>query len=291
MKPAPQQRELLPRPTPMPGTAFVNDRVCFRTEETHRVISVQGIVFAHYSIEDRAAEAYAMVTLFESGYADQNDIARCFGYSIRTLRRYQRHLESDGLAALARPKGRPSGSSSHTRKPTSGTGSSFASRPRAGVIVGLAVGLAWTRSKCAEVCAGLAGDHLLCPISRSSQKLICRQRAPQYPPTNRVELHPQLRNNLHATARDLSPIRLRKALTLTRLSGRRTASGPQWDFLMMRCRCLLLLRVCREQVSCWQFHPWLPAACFPSLRRSTAASAPLSTDCARLWWPTCCWRF
>jgi len=76
------------------------------------VISVQGIVFAHYSIEDRAAEAYAMVMLFESGYADQNDIARCFGYSIRTLRRYHRHLESDGLAALARPKGRPSGSSS-----------------------------------------------------------------------------------------------------------------------------------------------------------------------------------
>src|SRR3990167_270722 len=43
----------------------------------------------------------------------------------------------------------------HTRKPTSGTGSSFASRPRAGVIVGLAVGLGSTRSKCAEVCAGL----------------------------------------------------------------------------------------------------------------------------------------
>lgn len=112
MKPAPQQRELLPRPTPISGTAFVNDRLCFRTEETRRIISVQGIVFAHYSIEDRAAEAYSMVMLFESGYADQNDIARRFGYSIRTLRRYQRHLESDGLAALARPKGRPSGSSS-----------------------------------------------------------------------------------------------------------------------------------------------------------------------------------
>src|SRR3972149_5581 len=95
----------------MPGTALVNDRVCFRTEGKQRVISVQGIVVAHYSIEDRAAEAYAMVMLFESGYADQNDIARCFGYSIRTLRRYHRHIESDGLAALARPKGRPLGSS------------------------------------------------------------------------------------------------------------------------------------------------------------------------------------
>src|SRR3972149_4642984 len=144
---------------------------------------------------------------------------------------------------------------------------------------------------CAELCAGLVGHHLLSPISRCSQKLICRQRAPQYPPTNRVELHPQLRNNLHPTVRDLGPIRLRKASTLTRLIGPRTASWPQWDFLMMRCRCLLLLRVCREPVSCWQFPPWLPAACFPSLRRSTAASAPLSTDCARLWWPTCCWRF
>src|SRR3990172_1210820 len=150
-------------------------------------------------------------------------------------------------------------------------------------MVGLAVGLAWTRSKCAEVCAGLVGDPLLSLNSRCSQKPIGRQRAPPYPPTNRVGLHPQLRNNLHPTARDLGPIRLRKASTLTRWIGPRTASWPPWDFLMMRCRCLLLLRVCREPVSCWQFHPWLPAACFPSLRRSTAASAPLSTDFARLW--------
>jgi hypothetical protein len=54
---------------------------------------------------------------------------------------------------------------------------------------------------------------------------------------NRVGHHPRLRNNLYATARDLGPIRLRKASTLTRLIGRRTASWPQWDFLMMRCRC------------------------------------------------------
>jgi hypothetical protein len=40
---------------------------------------VHGIIFSHYSIDDRSAEAYAMVQLFESGYADQNDIANCFG--------------------------------------------------------------------------------------------------------------------------------------------------------------------------------------------------------------------
>ena len=73
------QTELFAQPRPPSGTVFVNDRVCLQTEEKQRVVFVQGVVFAHYSIEDRPAEAYAMVQLFESGYADQNDIARCFG--------------------------------------------------------------------------------------------------------------------------------------------------------------------------------------------------------------------
>jgi len=73
------------------------------------VVFVQGVVFSHYSIDDRSAEAYAMVQLFEAGYADQNDIARCFGYSARALRRYQERLKAGGLSALVRPEGRPSG--------------------------------------------------------------------------------------------------------------------------------------------------------------------------------------
>jgi len=116
MSPAPPQKELFARPTPTPSTVFVNDRVCVQTEEEQRVVFVHGIVFSHYPIEDRTAEAYAMVTLFESGYADQNDIARCFGYSVRTLRRYQEHLKAGGLSALARPGGRPAGSSSGRKR-------------------------------------------------------------------------------------------------------------------------------------------------------------------------------
>ena len=77
---------------------------------------MHGVVFSHYSIKDRTAEAYAMVLLFESGYADQNDIARCFGYSARSLRRYQERLQAGGLSALARPRGRPAGSSSGHQK-------------------------------------------------------------------------------------------------------------------------------------------------------------------------------
>src|SRR5467141_5358902 len=107
MSPAVPQKELFAHPTPPPGTIFVNDRVCVQTEQGQRVLFVHGIVFSHYSIQDRSAEAYAMVQLFESGYADQNDIARCFGYSVRTLRRYQERLKVGGLSALARPRGRP----------------------------------------------------------------------------------------------------------------------------------------------------------------------------------------
>ena len=107
MSPAPPQKELFARPAPTPGTIFVNDRVCVETEQGQRVLFVHGIVFSHYSIKDCSAEAYAMVQLFESGYADQNDIARCFGYSARTLRRYQERFKAGGLSALARPRGRP----------------------------------------------------------------------------------------------------------------------------------------------------------------------------------------
>ena len=116
MSSAPYQEELFTRPTAISGTVFVNDRVCVQTEEDQRVISVHGVVFSHYSIKDRTAETYAMVLLFESGYADQNDIARCFGYSARSLRRYQERLKVGGLSVLARPEGRPSGSPSRNRR-------------------------------------------------------------------------------------------------------------------------------------------------------------------------------
>jgi hypothetical protein len=114
---SPEQKKLLQFDPPPGGTTIVNDRVLFRTEGTRRVISVHGIVFAHYDVTDRAAEAYAMISLFESGYAHQNDIARCFGYSTRALRRYQKRVEVDGLAGLANPRGRPPIKSSDRNKP------------------------------------------------------------------------------------------------------------------------------------------------------------------------------
>jgi hypothetical protein len=92
------------------STVFVNDRVSYRTEGTTRVISVHGVVFGHYDTGDHAAEMYAMVTLVDAGYADQNDVARAFGCSTRTLRRYEAHYETGGVAALVRGPGRPASS-------------------------------------------------------------------------------------------------------------------------------------------------------------------------------------
>ncbi len=83
-----------------------------RSEGAYRVISVHGVVFAHYEVSDRVAEAYAMVSLFESGYADQNDIAAAFGYSCRSIRRYQERFEAGGLGGIIRLPGRPSSSES-----------------------------------------------------------------------------------------------------------------------------------------------------------------------------------
>jgi hypothetical protein len=93
---------------PAAGIVTVNDRVSVRTDGGHRVVSVHGIIAAHYDRSDRAAEAYAMVMLVESGYADQQEVARAFGYSSRTVRRNQDRLAVGGVRALGRPRGRPS---------------------------------------------------------------------------------------------------------------------------------------------------------------------------------------
>src|SRR5712672_2900947 len=106
MRPVPPQRELFVRPAPSSDTVVVNDRVCFQTEEKQRVVFVHGVAFSHYAIEDRTAEAYAMVLLFESGYADQNDIARfCGGRAGASGRlRESREQERDDKLRFVRRK-------------------------------------------------------------------------------------------------------------------------------------------------------------------------------------------
>jgi DNA-binding CsgD family transcriptional regulator len=109
MSTTPFQKQLFVLSQGAKGTS-VNDHVVLRTQEGQRVVCVDGLVVHHYTVGDSLAEAYAMVMLVESGYADQNDVARVFGYSTRTLRRNEERFASGGLPALGRAGGRPQGS-------------------------------------------------------------------------------------------------------------------------------------------------------------------------------------
>ena len=91
------------------GLLVLNERCIVRTESEHRVVIVGGVVLAQYALNDAMAQAHAMVSLVEQGWADQNDVARVFGCSVRTLRRHQRRFEEGGLAALGHRGGYPRG--------------------------------------------------------------------------------------------------------------------------------------------------------------------------------------
>jgi hypothetical protein len=52
-----------------------------------RVIVVAGQPVHHYRRGDTVAEAYAMVFLVESSFAQQTDVARALGRSQRSMRR------------------------------------------------------------------------------------------------------------------------------------------------------------------------------------------------------------
>src|ERR1700756_1754948 len=99
-------QEALALPSPAPSnTVIINARCSLRIEADQRVIVVAGLPVHHYRAEDAVAEAYAMVFLVESGFAQQTDVARAFERSVRTIRRYQERYGEGGMAALSREEG------------------------------------------------------------------------------------------------------------------------------------------------------------------------------------------
>jgi len=99
-------QQALPLPSPTPShTVVINARCSLRSEADQRVIVVAGLPVHHYRAGDAVAEAYAMVFLVESGFAQQTDVARAFARSVRTIRRYQERYVAGGMAALGREEG------------------------------------------------------------------------------------------------------------------------------------------------------------------------------------------
>lgn len=83
----------------------INARCSLRIDEDQRVIVVAGLPVHHYCAEDAVAEAYAMVFLVESGFAQQTEVARAFAKSERTVRRYQQRYAESGMAGLGHAAG------------------------------------------------------------------------------------------------------------------------------------------------------------------------------------------
>jgi transposase len=99
-------QEALALASPVPSnTVVINARCSLRIEADQRLIIVAGLPVHHYRAEDEVAEAYAMVFLVESGFAQQSDVARAFGRSVRTIRRHQERYAHGGMAALGREEG------------------------------------------------------------------------------------------------------------------------------------------------------------------------------------------
>jgi transposase len=122
MSEGPRQGDLFPDIRVPDGTTFINARCLMRTQDGHRVVMVSGVVTAQYALGDRMAEAHAMVSLIDQGWAQQTEVARAFGCSARSARRHQRRFEEGGLPALGRTRGYPKGrlrlSTSRTRQVT-----------------------------------------------------------------------------------------------------------------------------------------------------------------------------
>jgi len=99
----------LPGLTAPEDVVAINARCLVRTGEGHRVVLVAGVPIAQFAVTDRMAEAHAMVSLVEQGWAQQGEVARAFDVAARTLRRHQRRFEDGGLPALGRSAGYPKG--------------------------------------------------------------------------------------------------------------------------------------------------------------------------------------
>src|SRR5256714_9132637 len=99
-----QQALALPPPAAS-NTVIINARCSLRIEADQRVIVVAGLPVHHYRAADAVAEAYAMVFLVDSGFAQQMEVARAFARSARSVRRYQSRYAQGGMAALGREEG------------------------------------------------------------------------------------------------------------------------------------------------------------------------------------------
>ncbi len=74
-----------------------------------RVVVIHGMPVMPFQRNDNALRAYVMLSLFDQGWATQQQVAQAFECTDRTVRRHKQRFEQGGLSALGRPSGYPAG--------------------------------------------------------------------------------------------------------------------------------------------------------------------------------------
>jgi len=105
-----EQPELDLRIISDPSTVQINGKCMLKKRGDKFAVYITGLPVYTWKSGDKAAEAYAMVSLVNNAYAKQSAVARAFGISERTLRRKQSDYESGGMEGLRSSDGRPRGS-------------------------------------------------------------------------------------------------------------------------------------------------------------------------------------
>ena len=83
--PALQKEDLFPEARNPESLHVINERCLLRSQDGHCVVLVSGIILAQYASTDDMAQAHAMVSLVEQGWANQIEVARAFACSCITV--------------------------------------------------------------------------------------------------------------------------------------------------------------------------------------------------------------
>ena len=103
-------------PGALAGHVSINDRIWFIECDGSVTVLLCGIALYHFSRDDVRMLRYVAVHLRLDGHASQQEIARAFGYSVRTQMRWEQWYRENGLAGLddgvrsGRPRGVSGGS-------------------------------------------------------------------------------------------------------------------------------------------------------------------------------------
>ena len=73
--PALQKEDLFPEARNPESLRVINERCLLRSQDGHCVVLVSGIDSGTVCVSDRMAEAHAMVSLVEQGWANQIEVA------------------------------------------------------------------------------------------------------------------------------------------------------------------------------------------------------------------------